>query len=60
MAWAEDLTLLEGHGISDAAYAAVGQEFNKNEMLYLTVAVGTVNQWNRIAMALRFTPPSSR
>jgi len=60
LAWAEELTRLEGHGVPDAAYAAVGREFNKNEVLYLTVAIGTINQWNRIAVALRFTPPSSR
>jgi alkylhydroperoxidase family enzyme len=24
--------------------------------MFLTVAIGTINQWNRIAVALRFPP----
>ena len=28
--------------------------------MYLTVAIGTINQWNRIAAALRFAPPIPR
>lgn len=57
LGWAETLTGLATHGASDAAYDAVLQHFTKSEAVFLTVTIGTVNQWNRIAVALRFTPP---
>lgn len=56
LAWTETLTGLAPHAASDADYAALRQEFSEDEALFLTVAVGTINQWNRIAVALRFTP----
>ena len=58
LAWAEVLTQLDGHGVPDEAYAAVASEFNPTEVLYLTVAVGTINLYNRVGVALRFTPPA--
>ena len=58
LAWTEALTgIAVAAGASDAAYPALLRHFTENEALFLTVAVGTVNQWNRIAVALRFPPP---
>jgi len=57
LAWAEALTLMTPEGTSDTAYAAVLRHFSETEALFLTVAVGTINQWNRIAVGLRFAPP---
>ena len=59
LAWTEALTHLGPEGVSDAAYAALRQEFSETEALFLTVTVGTINQWNRIAVALRFAPPAA-
>lgn len=57
LAWTETLTGVTPKGVSDEAYAAVKKEFSETELVFLTSAVGTINAWNRIAMAFRFTPP---
>lgn len=60
LAWTESLTEVSRQGASDAAYAALRQEFGENEAVFLTVAVGTINMWNRIAVAFRFSPSIAR
>jgi AhpD family alkylhydroperoxidase len=56
LAWTETLTEMTADVTSDEAYAALLQHFSETEAMFLTVAVGTINQWNRIAVALRFPP----
>jgi AhpD family alkylhydroperoxidase len=60
LAWTEALTEMGSESASDQAYAALLRHFNAREALFLTVAIGTINQWNRIAVALRFPPPVAR
>jgi AhpD family alkylhydroperoxidase len=60
LAWTETLTGLMTAGVPDAAYAAVSAHFSETELAFLTAAVGTINVWNRIAVAYRFTPPVPR
>ena len=57
LAWTETLTRLGSESASDADYAALRAAFNEDEALFLTVAIGVINQWNRIGVALRFAPP---
>ncbi|WP_454915492.1 carboxymuconolactone decarboxylase family protein [Xanthobacter sediminis] len=57
LAYAEALTVLEGVA-SDEAWAALRAEFSQSEALYLTVAVATINAWNRIGLGLGFAPPA--
>ena len=57
LAWTETLTRLGPEAASDADYAALRAQFSEDEALFLTVAIGVINQWNRIGVALRFTPP---
>ena len=57
LAWTEALTGIAAGVPSDEAYAALLRHFSESEAVFLTVAIGTINQWNRIAVALRFTPP---
>jgi AhpD family alkylhydroperoxidase len=57
LAWTESLTGLPVHGAPDEAYTAVRQHFTETEMLFLTIAIGTINNWNRLGVALRFAPP---
>ena len=57
LAWTETLTRLGPEAASDADYAALRAAFNEDEALFLTVAIGVINQWNRIGVALRFAPP---
>ena len=56
LAWTEILTDGVRQGISDAAYAAVLEQFSETELAHLTAAVGHINLWNRIAVAFRFSP----
>jgi len=58
LAWAEAVTRLESGAASDADYEAVRAEFGEDEALYLTVAIGHINLWNRLGVALRFVPPA--
>ena len=57
LAWTEALTRVTPAGVADEVYEAVAQEFSKSDLVFLTVAVATINAWNRIAMGFRFTPP---
>lgn len=57
LAWAETLTALPPEGASDAAYAALRAHFTEAQAVFLTAAIGTINMWNRIGVALRFAPP---
>ena len=58
LSWTEALTRSPGDGATDAEYAALLAHFSRQEALFLTIAIGTINQWNRIAAALRFAPPA--
>lgn len=57
LAWTDSLTLLGPNSASDADHAALVRAFGERQALSLTIAIGTINQWNRIARALRFAPP---
>ena len=50
LSWAEALTLLAGAGVSDDDYDAAHAELNEQELAALTVAIGTMNLWNRIGV----------
>jgi AhpD family alkylhydroperoxidase len=57
LAWTEALSQITPAGVSDELYAEVSRQFDEKELPFLTAAVATINAWNRIAMAFRFTPP---
>jgi len=50
LSWAEALTLLAGTGVSDDDYNAAHAELSEQELAALTVAIGTMNLWNRIGV----------
>jgi AhpD family alkylhydroperoxidase len=53
LAWTEAVTLIrEGH-VSDEVYARVKPHFSDKELADLTLAVATINAWNRLAIASR-------
>ncbi|WNG15132.1 carboxymuconolactone decarboxylase family protein [Cystobacter fuscus] len=55
-AWTESLTNLgEGH-VPDSVYEAVKPHFSERELADLTLAVVTINAWNRLAIASRTVP----
>jgi AhpD family alkylhydroperoxidase len=55
LAWTEALTLLT-EGVSDDVYAQVRAEFSDRELAYISAAVGSINVWNRLGAAYRWTP----
>ncbi len=56
LAWAESLTkITEGH-VPDAVYEEARKQFSEDELIDLTLAVTTINSWNRIAISFRTTP----
>lgn len=57
LAWTEALTLSPKGGADDALYERALAEFGAATLSFLTAAVAGINAWNRIAMALRFSPP---
>jgi AhpD family alkylhydroperoxidase len=56
LAWTEALTLL-GEGVSDEVYAQARAEFSEQELAYLSSAIASINVWNRLGVAYRWTPP---
>jgi AhpD family alkylhydroperoxidase len=54
--WAEAVTLVSEDHVPDSVYEAVKSQFNEKELTDLTLAVATINAWNRLAIASRSVP----
>lgn len=54
--WTETLTQLSLTHAPDEDYEAVKAQFSDKEMVDLTVAINTINSWNRLAVGFRKTP----
>ncbi|EJO91471.1 alkylhydroperoxidase [Ectopseudomonas mendocina DLHK] len=50
LAWTESLTRLSSQHPSDAEYAELGEHFDDAEIANLTLAVATINAWNRFGV----------
>ncbi|AUC93018.1 alkylhydroperoxidase [Bradyrhizobium sp. SK17] len=57
LAWTEALTLVSETHAPDADYEAVHAEFTDGELVNLTVLIGAINAWNRIAIGFRAVHP---
>ncbi len=56
LAWTEAVTLVaEGH-VPDAVYEQARQQFSEQELVNLTMAIVTINGWNRLLIAFRAVP----
>lgn len=58
LAWTEALTDVAHSHVPDDVYAEARGAFSERELVDLTLAVTTINSWNRFAIAFR-TPPES-
>lgn len=56
--WTEALTAIADGHAPDEVYGVVSQQFSEKELVDLTLAVTTINAWNRFSIAFR-TPPES-
>lgn len=54
--WAEVVTLISEHGAPDADYEAASAQFSPKELVELTLAVGVINAYNRMAISFHRTP----
>lgn len=60
LAWTEAVTnVQEGH-VPDSVYEHVREIFHEKELADLTLAVTTINSWNRLNIALRTVPGTYR
>jgi AhpD family alkylhydroperoxidase len=53
LAWTEALTRLSEASPDDAAFAALRAHFSEAECVDLSLAIGTINAWNRINAGFR-------
>ena len=65
LAWTEELTLIAEDHVSDELYEQTRRQFSEQELVDLTLAVGTINAWNRIAISFRseagsYQPPAHK
>jgi AhpD family alkylhydroperoxidase len=58
LAWTEALTDIQNGHAPDAVYGELRQNFSEEEIVILTLAITTINAWNRIAIGFRLVPGS--
>ncbi|MDR5728282.1 MAG: carboxymuconolactone decarboxylase family protein [Terriglobia bacterium] len=58
LAWTEAITNIQTGHAPDAVYGELSRNFSEGEMVNLTLAITTINAWNRIAIAFRSVPGS--
>ena len=53
LAWTEAVTRISDTHAPDEAYEALRQHFSEKEIVDLTIAIGMINAWNRLAISFR-------
>ncbi|WP_198117054.1 carboxymuconolactone decarboxylase family protein [Massilia rhizosphaerae] len=56
LAWAESVTRVAETGVPDADYAAAASVFGERQLADLTIAIGLMNAYNRMAIGFRAVP----
>ena len=56
LAWTEAVTLIADGHAPDAIYEDARAHFGEKELSDLTLAVATINAWNRLSIAARLVP----
>src|SRR5580698_8801293 len=56
LALTEAVTLISDGHVPDAVYEKVRKSFSEEELVNLTLAIITINGWNRLAITFRFVP----
>jgi AhpD family alkylhydroperoxidase len=56
LAWTEAVTLISDSHASDEDYAAARAQFSEQELVNLTMAIISINGWNRLAISFRAVP----
>jgi alkylhydroperoxidase family enzyme len=56
LAWVEAVTLVTQGHVPDEVYRQARSQFSEQELVDLTMAVVTINGWNRLAISFRAVP----
>lgn len=56
LAWAESVTRVAQTGVPEQDYQAARAVFDERELVDLTIAIGLMNTYNRMAVSFRNTP----
>lgn len=56
LAWCETVTNVSQTAVPDAEYEAAKSQFSEKELVDLTIAIGLMNAYNRMAISFRATP----
>ncbi|MBI0331313.1 carboxymuconolactone decarboxylase family protein [Burkholderia plantarii] len=59
LAWAESVTRVAQTGVPDSDYQAAARVFGEKELADLTIAIGLMNTFNRLAISFRNTPAAA-
>jgi AhpD family alkylhydroperoxidase len=59
LAWAETVTRVAETGVPDAAFEEAVAAFSEKELADLTIAVGLMNAYNRLAISFRRPPAAA-
>jgi AhpD family alkylhydroperoxidase len=59
LAWAETVTQVSTTGVPDSAYEAASAHFDEKELVDLTLAIGLMNAYNRMAISFRSVPAAA-
>lgn len=57
LGWVDAVTNIAQTGAPDEAYEQLKAHFSEEEMTKITVAIGTINIWNRLAVGFRSLHP---
>ena len=60
LAWAESVTLVSQTHVPDAEFTVASAHFSEKELADLTIAIGLMNAYNRIAIGFRTTPAGAK
>lgn len=58
IAWAESVTNVKQTAVPDYEFENISKEFTKKEIADLTIAIGLMNAYNRLAISFRNAPES--
>jgi AhpD family alkylhydroperoxidase len=59
LAWTETVTRVAETGVPDAEYEAAAAVFDPGQLAELTIAIGMINVYNRMAISFRTTPAAA-
>ena len=57
LGWVDAVTNIAQTGVPDAAFEELRKYFSEDEMTKITVAIGAINVWNRLAVGFRAPHP---